>query len=127
MIKKTFNIKNAIKKRKISKLVNSSDLLMVTVINGETKMQIELTQDQYRKLIELIYMGERMTNGWRQKPLDRYKDLEQYIYSFAKENGITENEIEFDNQLKKYYVNKPFLKEVEKLIAEYHEMTKKYY
>jgi hypothetical protein len=67
-------------------------------------MEIKFTKDQYDSLIKLVYLGNWMINSIRDggKEIKKYDDVEQYIYSFAKEFGL-DNLIEYDTQTKQYY------------------------
>lgn len=67
-------------------------------------MEIKFTKEQYDSLIKLVYLGNWMINSIRDKgeEIKKYDDIEQYIYSFAKEYGL-ENLIEYDTQMKQYY------------------------
>lgn len=51
-------------------------------------MKINFTKSQYRALIDLVYLGDMMTNGIRAEDrIEEYEELRKYIYSFAKEMG----------------------------------------
>ena len=67
-------------------------------------MQIELTKEQYRKLVELIHLGDWLANSCRtgKQIIKEYKTIKQYIYSFAKDFGM-EKWIEYDQNAKDYF------------------------
>jgi len=67
-------------------------------------MEIEFTKEQYDSLIKLVYLGNWMINSIRDggKEIKKYDEIEQYIYSFAKEFGF-ENLIEYDAQIRQYF------------------------
>lgn len=58
-----------------------------------------ITKKEYRKLIDLIYLGEMAVNGIRtgNDNIEDYEELREYIYSFSKQMGC-EDIIRFDKQ-----------------------------
>lgn len=71
-------------------------------------MKIEFTKDQYESLIKLVYLGNWMINAIRvDDRIKKFDDLEQYIYSSAKEIGL-DKYIEYDTKLKKFFPTKDF-------------------
>lgn len=50
-------------------------------------MQIELSKEQYRELVKLIYLGNWMMNSFRnaEERITSVEEVEQYIYSLAKQ------------------------------------------
>jgi hypothetical protein len=67
-------------------------------------MNIELSKEQYKTLLKMLYCGEWMLNSYKIKEDKIYEEtseLEQHIFSFAKENGL-ENWVEFDKVLVPY-------------------------
>ena len=68
-------------------------------------MKIELTKEQYKTLLTVMYCGEWMLNSHKttdDKISKNTENLEQLIFSFAKEAGL-EKWIEFDDKFKKYF------------------------
>ena len=72
-------------------------------------MKINLTKKQYRELLDLIYTGSMMINGIRNndEQIKDYDEIEQYIYSFAKEFGF-ENLVEYDKKFEEYMPTREF-------------------
>lgn len=70
-------------------------------------MEIKLTEEQYKTLVEMLYLGEWMINACRspKETIKKYQDLEQHVYSFAKAGGL-ERYIEYDEESKKYFPTK---------------------
>lgn len=71
----------------------------------EQIMRIELTKKQYKTLLTVMFCGEWMLNSQNvneNKLSNETDDLEQLIFSFAKESGI-EKWIEYDEELNKYF------------------------
>lgn len=68
-------------------------------------MKIDLSKDQYKTLLMMLYCGEWVINVHKRKK-DKIQlatdDLEQHIYSFAKEFGF-EKFIEYDENLKMFF------------------------
>jgi hypothetical protein len=92
-------------------------------------MKILFTKDQYLKLLKLVYLGNWMINAIRSgakgdEIMKEYDELEQYIFSFAKEFGF-EKYIEFDKKLGKFYPTADFEDntDVDKYKEEYDDDT----
>ena len=67
-------------------------------------MEIKLTKEQYENLLKLVFMGSWMANAFRVKDtVKKFEELEDYIYSFAKDFGL-ENYVEYDEKFKKYWI-----------------------
>ena len=67
-------------------------------------MDIKFTKDQYENLIKLVYLGNWMINGIRlhDEQVEKYEEIEQYIFSFAKDKEM-EKYIIYDDESKKYF------------------------
>lgn len=66
---------------------------------------MELNKSQYKNLLMVTYCGEWVINAHKEeedKTQIETENLQQYIYSFAKEKGF-ENLIEYDEDLKLYF------------------------
>lgn len=53
-------------------------------------MKVEFSPEQYKKLINLVYLGNYMVNGVRtpEDMIVEYQELENYILSHASEAGL---------------------------------------
>ncbi len=61
-------------------------------------MKIDLTEDQYLKLIKLTFIGELIVNGTKIKPEEmdlELRELSSYIYSHAKDFNCSKYVKEF--------------------------------
>jgi hypothetical protein len=68
-------------------------------------MNIELTSDQYKTLLKLMYCGEWVLNCYKTSEDKVYREtdkFEQYIFSFAKEFKL-EKWIEYDDEMDKFF------------------------
>jgi len=70
-------------------------------------MEIKLTREQYENLLKLIYLGNWMINAIRSgaegdERIKKYDEIEQYIFSFAKEAGL-EKYIKFDKECNEFF------------------------
>jgi len=87
-------------------------------------IEIKFTKEQYRNLVDLVYLGNWMVNAIREtgKQIQKYEDVEQHIYSYTKEGGL-ENLIEFDDKLSEFFPSREFEEEtdVEKFRVEYND------
>lgn len=53
-------------------------------------MKIELSPKQYQTLLELVYLGNWMINSYRENTIAKYDDLEQQLFSMAKEFDLAD-------------------------------------
>ncbi len=84
-------------------------------------MKIELTKKQYKTLLTIMYCGEWMLNSYKNKDdiiSKKTEDLEQNIFSFAKDAGL-ERWIEYDIPMGKYFPTADMEDELHKYIDLY--------
>ncbi len=66
-------------------------------------MKINLTNKQYRLLLDLVYTGAWLINAHRTDTIKtEYEELESYLYSFAKPYGL-DNLVDYVHEKDKYY------------------------
>ncbi len=67
-------------------------------------MKINFSKKQFENLIKLVYLGNWMINAIRvgDEKIKKYDEIEQYIYSFAKDFGL-EKYIEFSKKYNKFF------------------------
>jgi len=54
-------------------------------------MKIEFNKEQFENLMKLVYLGNWMANANRTDDrIEKYEDLESYVFSFAKNFGLEE-------------------------------------
>jgi hypothetical protein len=89
-----------------------------------TILKIELSKEQYKTLLQLVFMGDWLANSIRtnEDGNKEFEDLEQYLYSFAGEQGM-ENLIMYDEKFKKYFSTREFEESFETIIDEYDDFT----
>jgi hypothetical protein len=87
-------------------------------------MEIKLTKEQYESLLKLVYLGNWMINAIRLEDdrVKKYDEIEQYIFSFAKDAGL-EKYIEFDKEYNKFFPTREFEEdpELERYREEYED------
>jgi len=86
-------------------------------------MKINFTTEQYENLIKIVYLGNWMINAIRSgnpgdEQIEKYNEIEQYIFSFAKDFGL-EKYIELDEKFNKYFPSQEL--EADKEIEQYME------
>lgn len=83
-------------------------------------MKIDFNKEQYRLLIKLIYAGNILMNGFRDKEEinKEYEELEYYIYSFAKDFDC-EAFIEYDDEFEESFPTPQFDGYMRKKISDY--------
>jgi hypothetical protein len=87
------------------------------------ELQIELTNEQYRHLVTLLFLGEWMINGI--PPEHRRKELQEvadYIYSFADQFGASDW-IEYCEDCGACHANQRMEDELLPIVDEYDEET----
>ncbi|MFA5183029.1 MAG: hypothetical protein WC405_17055 [Syntrophales bacterium] len=73
-------------------------------------MKINVTKDEYRSLIDIIYIADWVLTSYKSEEgqeIKRYKDVMQKFYALAKDMGM-ENLIKFDKELNAYWETKEF-------------------
>lgn len=84
-------------------------------------MKIELTKEQYKTLLTITYCGEWMLKSYKKKGYlisKKTNDLEQSIFSFAKDAGL-ERWIEYDTEMGKYFPTADMENELHKFVDLY--------
>ena len=89
-------------------------------------MEIKLTKEQYENLLKLVYLGNWMVNAIRSgaegdEQIEKYNEIEQYIFSFAKETGL--EKYEFDEKYNRFFPTADFEEdpEIEKYLQDYND------
>ncbi len=84
-------------------------------------MEINLTKEQYKTLMTIVYCGEWMLNSHKTKEDKQLKEieaLEQYLFSFAKESGLSKW-VEYDEELKRYFPTEQMEENLHKFVEKY--------
>jgi hypothetical protein len=82
-------------------------------------MQIILTKEQYKKLMELVYLGNWVVNSYRAEDrLDEYDRMAEHVLSFAPSSGF-QDRVEFDEFEGRYFPSRKFDEELQQHIDEY--------
>jgi len=72
------------------------------------KIKIELTREQYKELIKLVYLGEWLANAHCiSREDEKFNDIANYIYSYAADFGL-EDLVEYDRKSREYYPTAEF-------------------
>lgn len=83
-------------------------------------VKIEFTEEQFKALLKLGYLGNYMINGIRTQP-NRFKEFDnlvERIYSFAQKAGCSDY-IEYDKEDKAYHPASKLEEEVDDFIDDY--------
>jgi hypothetical protein len=84
--------------------------------------KIELTSDQYKNLLRLVYLGHWMSNSHRDDPIVELDAAENLLYSFASEFGC-ESFVDCDTKFNRFYPSFEFETEMDPYIQEYDDYT----
>lgn len=81
---------------------------------------LKLTDEQYKYLIQLVYLGNFMANATRNNDemIPQFEELEQHIYSFAGEFGCGEF-VDRHDAVEGIYPTREFEEMMDKLVCEY--------
>lgn len=87
-------------------------------------MKINFTKKQYKELLDLVSLGDWMSNATREDPEkeDIYKETYQYVLSFAKEFQQDER-IVYDQKFNQYFPTLEYEEELQDIIEHYDEYT----
>lgn len=85
-------------------------------------MKIEMTTDQFRQLLKLVYLGKWMVTSHHDIPDESLSEIEQVLLLQAKKYGL-DDMIEFDAAENKYHPSDSIEEEMETLIQEYDDFT----
>lgn len=89
-------------------------------------MKIEFTKEQFESLMKLVYLGNWMANANRtDDTIKKYADLENYVFSCAKNFGLEKYVDDEDAKDGKFYPTRFFEEEtdVDEIRSEYDEDT----
>jgi len=87
-----------------------------------TKKKIELTDEEYKNLIRLVYLGHWMSNSHRDDPITELDNVENTIYSYAEQFGCADM-IDCDTKLNRFYPSFELETEMDVYIQEYDDYT----
>ncbi len=87
-------------------------------------MQIELTKEQYRELVKVVYLGSWMINSFRnaEERVDAAEAIEQYINSYAKQFE-SEDLVVYNAKYNVHDVSRELEGQLHQFIDEYDEDT----
>lgn len=81
---------------------------------------ISFTPDQFRTLLELVYLGEQMVNGHKVDRIKRHDELFSYLFSLASQFSLENISLPEEPQFPTAYFEE---KMNESYISEYDELT----
>jgi hypothetical protein len=85
-------------------------------------MKIEMTTDQFRQLMKLVYLGKWMATSHHEITDESISDIEQVLLLQAKKYGL-DDMIAFDSEENKYHPSDQMEEEMEPLIQLYDDFT----
>lgn len=99
--------------------------LLIKSYTRRIKMNIELTDKEFRLLMDIVYAGEHMINANREETIKKYEDVLQHIYSKAKDFGCGDL-VKYDIEDKMYYETREFEDSVLSNFIEEYDTTTMY-
>ncbi|HEY4784753.1 MAG TPA: hypothetical protein VIH57_01835 [Bacteroidales bacterium] len=85
-------------------------------------MKIEFTAEQFQQLLKITYLGRWMVSAHHDDPDTSMEEVEQVVYSHAKNVGLSDL-IDFDLNNNKYLPSDQLEEEMEPVIQEYDDFT----
>lgn len=85
-------------------------------------MKIDFTKEQFKVLMELVYLGDSIVNDFNvpSEIEEKYEGIENYIYSFCSHFGYRDY-VDYSSEYDLYFPTYKFDKEVERKIQNYDE------
>ena len=72
-------------------------------------MKIDFTKEQFENLMKMVYLGNWMANAHKtDDTIEKYSEIENYIFSFAKDFGFEEYVDDSDANKGKFYPTRMF-------------------
>lgn len=84
--------------------------------------KIEFTREQFLQLMQMVYLGHWMATSHLDEPDGTFSDIEQFIYSQAKNFALAEW-VDYNPENKKYTPASALEDEMEPVIQEYDNYT----
>jgi len=81
-------------------------------------MTLNLTTDEYRSLMKIVFLGNWMANAYRGETLPEFDDIEQLILSRASSFGADEP-VNYDREKKSWVYTREFDEEMQEFVNDY--------
>jgi hypothetical protein len=81
-------------------------------------MTLNLTKEEYRSLIRVVFLGNWMANAYREHPAAEFDDIEQLVLSRASEFGA-DDAADFDKKKKTWIYKRDFEDSMGEVVDEY--------
>ena len=87
-------------------------------------MKIELTGEQYRRLVELVYLGNWVINSHRSgdEMLKEYEEFEKYVYTLSEKFGANDL-VDYDREVREYFPSEELDEHMLDLVDEYDDFV----
>lgn len=87
-------------------------------------INIELTTEQYKKLVELVYLGNWMANAVKTGEIleNEYEQIEHQMFSYSKDAELGDF-VSLDDQYGEYVLSDEVEDKMQQLIREYDDFT----
>jgi hypothetical protein len=87
-------------------------------------VKVEFSPDQFKSLMELVYLGEWMANAIRlpDEHVEQFEEVQQYVFSLAGRFGLG-GAVEFDERLGAFVPTNEFEEAMDGYIVEYDNET----
>lgn len=82
-------------------------------------INLELSEEQFKSLLELVFMGNWLANAHRKDTIKRYSELEEHLFTLCTQFGL----IGYSDPDEPKYPTSLFIKSLRGLIKENEEVT----
>jgi hypothetical protein len=79
---------------------------------------IELSEEQYKNLLKLVYLGEWVSQSYAEEPSEEILDTVENIYKLSKDTDA-ENSVEYDKEIGRHFPTAEFEEEMLDYIDDY--------
>jgi len=84
-------------------------------------MNIELTKEEYERLLKVVYAGNWMLNGLREDPLEEYIEIEQKIFAASRELKGGTDQLRWDKKYHQFLPSEKLESEMDEFLQDYDE------
>ncbi|WP_053220496.1 hypothetical protein [Virgibacillus senegalensis] len=85
-----------------------------------SKIKMEMSERQYEKLMELVYMGNWLVNAHRNEEIASYSEMEQFVFSKYEDAGFDEY-VTYDKEDDFYELTSEQKEKVHRYIKEFED------
>ncbi len=82
-------------------------------------IDVKFSEEQFKTLLEMVFLGNWISNAHRREPIKRYRELEEFLFELCPQFGL----VGYSDGDTPKYPSKLFIKSLMGLIKENEEVT----